>query len=91
MTTTVTVSDDDKWLYYQHSFDEPLGPRSGSKGDKGGEKGEKGEGKERRQPKHYAMISLRAVMKESNGKTVKPSDIYAINQYHRDITGSANK
>lgn len=68
VTTTVTVSDDDKWMYYHHSFDEQADLKGG------------------KVPKHYALIHLKAVMKESTGKTVRPSQLHAINEYHRNIT-----
>ena len=31
VTTTLKVSDDDKWMHYRHSFDSPVDPKSDSK------------------------------------------------------------
>jgi acyl-CoA thioesterase FadM len=67
VTTTITVSPDDKWMHYIHSFDTPVDP----KGTK--------------EPVHYALVNLKAVMKESNGKTVKPSSIFTVNEYYRNL------
>ena len=72
VTTTVTVSEDDKWMYYHHSFDQHPDHEGGKK------------------PKHYALIHLKAVMKENTGKTVKPSQICALNKYHRDLLGPSS-
>ena len=71
VTTKVTVSDDDKWMYYSHSFDDIPDP-----------KGIKPQ-------KHYALIKLKAVMKLSNGKTVRPSDISSLSDYYKDITNQS--
>lgn len=37
-------------------------------------------------PKQYARIDAKTVMKLSNGKTVKPSEVSAINPYYRNLT-----
>ena len=66
VSTTIKVSDDDKWAYYSHSFDAPANPKS----DK--------------PPKHYALVTVKAVMKETSGKTIKPSEV--LSTYHEHIT-----
>lgn len=58
--------DDDKWLYYTHTFEE-ANPRAGA------------------EPKQYAKIEAKTVMKEANGKTVRPSEVSAVNHYYRDL------
>ena len=67
VTTTVTVSDDDKWMYYNHSFDDLPDPEG------------------IKPQKHYALIKLTAVMKGSNGKTVRPSEVAAVCDYYKDM------
>jgi acyl-CoA thioesterase FadM len=65
VTTTVKSSDDDKWMYYQHSFDQP--------------------GEDEKTRKHYALVTLKAVMKAPSGKTVKPSELYTKNNYFKEL------
>jgi acyl-CoA thioesterase FadM len=67
VTTTVKASDDDKWMYYQHSFDQP------------------GEVKDEKTRKHYALITLKAVMKAPSGKTVRPSEVFTKNDYYKEL------
>ena len=59
--------DDDKWVYYTHTFEE-ANPRTGA------------------EPMQYAKIEAKTVMKEAGGKTVRPSEVSAVNAYYRDLT-----
>jgi acyl-CoA thioesterase FadM len=67
VSTTVKVADDDKWMYYTHSFNAPADPKSDLP------------------PVHHAVITLKAVLKESGGRTVKPSDAFSSGDYHKHI------
>jgi acyl-CoA thioesterase FadM len=67
VTTTLKISDDDKWMHYRHSFDAPADPKSDTK------------------PTHYALIDVKAVMKEFAGKTVKPSEVFATSSYFANV------
>lgn len=67
VTTTIKVSDDDKWMHYRHSFDAPTDSKSDKK------------------PTHYALIDVKAVMKELAGKTVKPSEVFATSSYFPNV------
>lgn len=74
VTTTVEVSDDDKWMYYKHSFNSPSALNSDVP------------------PVHHALITLKAVLKETGGRTVKPSDAFTSSDYHKAISrGHLNK
>jgi acyl-CoA thioesterase FadM len=68
VSTNVKVSDDDKWMYYTHSFNAPADPKSNLP------------------PVHHALITLKAVLKESGGRTVKPSDAFSSCDYHEHIS-----
>ena len=74
VSTTVEVSDDDKWMYYKHSFNAPSALNSDVP------------------PVHHALITLKAVLKETGGRTVKPSDAFTSSDYHKAISqGHLNK
>ena len=66
VTTTIKLTDDDKWAYYRHSFDAPANPKSTEP------------------TKHYAVVTVKVVLKESSGKTVKQSEV--LSPYHKNIT-----
>jgi acyl-CoA thioesterase FadM len=67
VTTTLKISDDDKWMHYRHSFDAPADSKSDTN------------------PTHYAIIDVKAVMKEFAGKTVKPSEVFATSSYFANV------
>lgn len=68
VSTTVEVSDDDKWMYYKHSFNSPSALNSNVP------------------PVHHALITLKAVLKETGGRTVKPSEAFTSSDYHKAIS-----
>lgn len=69
VTTTVTVSEDDKYVNYHHSFDQP-----------NGQIGEEADAK-----RHYALVTIKAVMKHPSGKTLRPSEMININPYFKNL------
>eukprot|EP00980_Cylindrotheca_fusiformis_P009893 scaffold2189_cov116-Cylindrotheca_fusiformis.AAC.13 len=55
ISTTLTIGEEDKWIYYHHHFlEHPDDVRDGEQ-------------------KKFALVTAKAVLKQRNGKTIKPS------------------
>lgn len=66
ISTTVTVPEDnDKFLYYRHTFKEAKAPKGGG------------------EPRLFADIVCKAVVKQKNGKTLKPSSLIADSDFYQ--------
>ena len=75
ISTKVTVdAEDDKWLYYEHTFLEHPDDYASSKEDADSSS----------PPKKYAVVDMKAVMKQRNGKTIKPSEVIKQSQQLKD-------
>jgi len=68
VATTCTVYDDNKWLWYKHTFEQhPDDVKPGQ------------------EPREYAVIDLKAVLKEQSGKTIKPSDQLDASEFSKEL------
>lgn len=62
---------DDKWIYYDHIFQEHPDDVKQS-------------GKQENSPKTFAIVNLKAVVKEGNGKTIQPSSLVNESKFFQD-------
>jgi hypothetical protein len=68
VSTTCTVHEDDKWLWYRHVFEQhPDDVKPGKEAGK------------------YAIIDLKAVLKEQSGKTIQPSSQRAFSPFSEEL------
>jgi len=82
VSTTCTVDlEDNKYVYYRHVFEQHPGDVvRGGDGDGGGGGGGGGDGV----PLRYAVIDLKAVVKQKNGVTIRPSTLIKESQFYKD-------
>lgn len=67
ISTNITMGNDDKWVYYHHSFLQH--PDDVKKG---------------KEPLTFAKLKVKSVLKQANGKTIKPSTIIEDSEFIRD-------
>eukprot|EP00558_Chaetoceros_sp_UNC1202_P010991 CAMPEP_0197248282 /NCGR_PEP_ID=MMETSP1429-20130617/37160_1 /TAXON_ID=49237 /ORGANISM="Chaetoceros sp., Strain UNC1202" /LENGTH=174 /DNA_ID=CAMNT_0042709429 /DNA_START=186 /DNA_END=710 /DNA_ORIENTATION=- len=99
ISTTCTVDNDDKWFYYRHTFQEHPNDaksrvvRGGGGGSGGADTGTgtcTGTGTDKL--KKFAVVDLKAVVKQRDGKTIRPSELMKESDFYRDwITVAANE
>lgn len=71
VSTTVSVDEkEDKWIYYKHVFEEHPGDLR--------------EREDSTQPITFAVVQMRGIVKEVNGKTVKPSTLINKSKFYKE-------
>ncbi len=70
ISSTLQIDDEDKWLYYRHTFQEHPDDIKG-RDDNGG-------------AKTFAIVDLKAVVKERSGKTIKPSMLLEESDFYKE-------
>eukprot|EP00553_Chaetoceros_curvisetus_P005438 CAMPEP_0204624616 /NCGR_PEP_ID=MMETSP0717-20131115/10368_1 /ASSEMBLY_ACC=CAM_ASM_000666 /TAXON_ID=230516 /ORGANISM="Chaetoceros curvisetus" /LENGTH=177 /DNA_ID=CAMNT_0051640069 /DNA_START=71 /DNA_END=604 /DNA_ORIENTATION=- len=68
ISSTLQFDDEDKWLYYRHTFQEHPDDIKGRDGT----------------AKTFAIVDLKAVVKEQSGKTIKPSVILKESDFYKE-------
>lgn len=86
VSTSVTVDQkDDKWIYYKHVFEEhpdDVGKRLRGVSSPSSTRMNSGDDDDSKlQKKIFAVVEMKSVVKESNGKTVRPSDLMGQSSY----------
>lgn len=81
ISSSVSVDEkDDKWIYYTHIFEEHPDDLQTRIVQKENDRGQMKEVDK----KIFAKIQMKSVVKETNGKTIKPSELMDQSKYFRD-------
>jgi acyl-CoA thioesterase FadM len=78
ISTSITVDETDKWVYYRHVFEEhpdDMSITSTSEMDKGAT---------RPSPRKFAVVDMKSVVKRESGKTVRPSTLIDDSNYFQE-------
>jgi acyl-CoA thioesterase FadM len=80
ISTSIHVDkEDDKWIYYRHVFEEHPDDIAKPKPQE-----QDSSATRARTPMKFAVVDLKAVVKEGNGKTIKPSTIIHDSKYFQE-------
>ena len=78
ISTTVHFDEkDDKWIYYEHRFIEHPDDVKQKSSDTSNTNKEVS-------PKEFAVLNMKAVVKEGNGKTIKPTTLVDESKFFQD-------